>query len=271
MKFIAMKLSLVIIAATVFAHGNSTSRSPRLAKLLDDDTIHAPTATRKSTNWGGAVVQVAAPQTSYYAVIGSFIAPDPKPPSKAAGHGPWKGSAWVGIDGWGDGPGLFQAGITWQVEKAKNGSLVTSFGAWHEWVPANSASFENFKILAGDIITVLCETSNSSSGVCAIYNHNTGIVVSQPMSAPSAKTTLVGKHAEWIVEDFVEGANGNPMKPVPLADFGKVEWFDCEAAAVGTKNRSSPEDAFVVDMNFNETDWTSITTSGKNMTIKYAG
>jgi hypothetical protein len=138
-------------------------------------------------------------------------------------------------------------------------------------VPANSAGFENFKISAGDIITVLCQTSNSSYGVCAIHNHNAGIVVSQPMTAPSAKTTMVGKHAEWIVEDFMEGANGNPMKPVPLADFGKVEWFDCEAAVVGTKSRSSPEDAFVVDMNFNETDWTSSTTSGKNMTIKYAG
>lgn len=91
------------------------------------------------------------------------------------------------------------------------------------------------------------------------------------MVPPSGEYSLVGHTAEWIVEDFMmDGA----LAPFP--DFGKVEWYNCEAAAAqigaaaGNTTIYSPgADVFVLH---NSTmNLTSTTTSGKNMTVTYIG
>jgi hypothetical protein len=221
-----------------------------------------------TTNWAGAYVGPPAPETSFYAIVGSFIAPDPKPPSNDEGNGPWQGSAWVGIDGIST-QSLFQAGISWAVTRDPNGTLETSFWAWYEWLPNASTLFTNFSISSGDIITVLCETDNSTKGTCVLQNQNTHYSVSELLLAPSTESALLGANAEWIVEDFSVN-NGLAT----FTNFEKVEWFDCEAytmPAVGERGDVlfTPGNGSQVILTNGNGVLTSSTMMGKNMTVTY--
>jgi hypothetical protein len=264
-----MKLSFVLFATTIFAQQNNAFRPSRTLRV-SEEVAKVGTTSMTSANWAGAYVGPPAPETSFYAVIGSFIAPDPKPPPSSEGNGPWKGSAWVGIDGI-DTHSLFQAGVSWEVTKAPDGTLETSFSAWHEWLPHAISPFKNFFISAGDIITVLCETDNSTTGTCAIQNQNTHYMVSELLLAPSKESALIGGHAEWIVEDFTVN-NGLAA----FANFEKVEWFDCEAYTMPVGGEAGGDVLFspgngseVILTNGANRVLTSSTMNGKNMTVTY--
>ncbi|KAE9376492.1 concanavalin A-like lectin/glucanase [Stipitochalara longipes BDJ] len=268
-----MKLACSLLAAAAFTHGSPTPRSSR-ATALETHYIRDTTNPFQSTNWAGAVV--GPTDTSFYSVKGSFLAPTPKLPAGASktSEGVWGGAAWVGIDGVAKGEGgLFQAGIDWKVSNAADGTLDTVFEAWYEWVPAPMMSLGAFNVTPGDIITVQCEANNSTHGTCSVENQSTGQLVSKDMTPPSAANHLVGHHAEWIVEDFDAGSS-----EIPFADFGTVEWYDCEAAArpvgdvVGDPRMFYPKDGqqyIMVDSNGKTL--TNVSTSLEKMTVVYAG
>jgi hypothetical protein len=263
-----MKLSFVLFATTIFAHLDTAFRPSRTLRISEETSKDGSTS-MISTNWAGSFVGPAAPGTSFYAIIGSFVAPDPKPPPSSEGNGPWKGSAWVGIDGI-DTTSLFQAGISWEVTKAPNGTLETSFGAWYEWLPNATRPFINFSISSGDIITMLCETDNLTTGSCAIQNQNTHNLASEQLLAPSKDFALVGDHAEWIVEDFTVN-NGLAA----FANFGRVEWFGCEAYTMPVGGEAGGDVLFIpgngseVILRNDKRALTSSTMKGKNMTVTY--
>lgn len=195
MKIITMVLAFAFLAAAIAAE--SLPSSEKLAPIQ---------AISLNTAWAGAIVGPAPPQTSFYAITGSFAAPNPMPPRDISNSTVWQGSAWMGIDGVGaEEPALVQAGIMWRVDKNGDGSLSTYYNAWYEWLPDLAKEFSNFSVSAGDIITVSIQSTNSTSTKCSIENHRTGVVVWEDMAAP-AKASLVGGHAEWIVEDFLQAS-----------------------------------------------------------------
>jgi hypothetical protein len=271
MKAFIMKILFAAFATSAFAQQNITSRGSRPVRISEVHTAEDGTNIMTSLNWAGSAVGPPGPETSFYAVVATLNAPHPKLLSGAA-PGVYGGSAWVGIDGMSpEDNSILQAGIEWILNVDANGSYTTTWNAWYEWLPLPQTNFNNFAISAGDTITVLCQSRNSSYGVCGVQNHNTGVTVKEIMVPPSDEYFLVGHTAEWIVEDFMLDGS-----LVPFPDFGKVEWYNCEAAAAqvgvatGKTTMFSPgADTFILH---NSTmNLTSTTTSGKNMTVTYIG
>jgi hypothetical protein len=279
---LTMKLAIALLATSAFALRNGTHYTDSTFGLVqiaedfnikDKDTSAAPKIT-ETPSWAGVVLGPPPENSRYYAVIGSFTVPNPRPAKTFDGQpSKWVGSAWVGIDGWLGQNTLFQAGIDWTVSVEDNGTTSTAYRAWHEWVPDLPTYFPNFVIEPGDTITILCETNSTSYGTCAIQNQNKGVVVQQGFHAPAdagnaTKFDLEGKFVEWIVEDQKNGYG-----PLPFADFGSIEWFDCRAAtkdAAGNDTKFSPSDApqFAV-LTWMNVVITNVTTAGNNATIRY--
>ncbi len=117
---------------------------------------------------------------------------------------------------------------------------------------------------------MLCETDNSTKGTCVVQNQNAHVLVSELLLAPSKESALVGAHAEWIVEDFTVN-NGLAA----FANFGKVEWFDCEAYTmpVGGEDEAdvllTPGNGSQVILQDGGRTLTSLIMKGKNMTVTY--
>lgn len=86
---------------------------------------------------------------------------------------------------------------------------------------------------------------------------------------------LLGHHAEWIVEDYILSSGGLESGTlVPFANFGKIDWFNCEATAApkvdyGSTTMFYPGDGTHINLRNNIMTLTSMTTSGKNMTVTY--
>jgi Peptidase A4 family len=180
----------------------------------------------------------------------------------------------VGIDGQeGDGAGLVQAGVTWEVIPDNKGSFSVQYFAWYEWYPENALIFSNFAISAGDSITVNCQSSSSVAAKCSLQNHNTGKVVSATMTAPVADAALKGGHVSWVVEDY--GENGGQ---VAFADFGSVDFSNCQAAAQpsqgnagGTTQYDLSNALLSVLVDNNNHALTSVETCGSDMSVVYIG
>jgi hypothetical protein len=259
MKITIKLLSKALLATAALACPIRISRtSQSLKKISHHD----------DTNWAGAVLAAPAGE-SFYAIIGSFVVPELSPPTHSGAEGEWSGSTWVGIDGWGDSK-LMQAGIAWNVYADKNGNLTRSYQAWHEWLPNGATNFDGFEINAGDMITVLVEVNSASSGWCIIQNESTNLGVGIKMAAPNNASFIVGKTAEWIVEDFQSGGF------MPFANFLKVEWTNCKADSGpagftdGITSSFSPGDSTtLVGISQKGVSMTSTVTSGNNVTIIY--
>jgi Peptidase A4 family len=268
MKISIKLLSNALLATTVFA-GRSCQSMKKISHSEDVDGVRANDTLTE--NWAGAIL-AAPPDTAFYAIVGSFVAPYPSPPIHTGVEGEWAGSAWVGIDGYPD-TTLFQAGISWTVYADMNGNLSHSYQAWYEWLPNYQSNFDNFEINAGDRLTVLSEAHSTSLGFCEIQNDSTGLRVSIDMTAPNNASLLIGKTAEWIVEDF-SSLGGT----VPFANFSKFKWTNCKADTGpsgftdGKTTSLRPNDSTtIVDIAQNSVILTSTEVSGDNVTITYIG
>ena len=173
-----------------------------------------------STNWAGAVITAPPAGQTFKSVSGRFTVPAATKPPSATGSGPWSASAWVGIDGDTAGNDILQTGIDFTVNSAGQ----HSFAAWYEWYPNYAYNFASFPIAAGDVIEMSVVATSPSAGTVTLQNVSSGKSVSKALTAPSSGSTIAGKNAEWIVEDYEEGSS-----LVPFADFGTVTFTDCTA------------------------------------------
>ena len=258
---ITMQLAYSLLAIAAITHGSPTPRDSQ-AITSKNLAIRKSPDRLESANWAGMVV--GPTDTSFFSVKGSFLAPTPKLPAGTpkTAEGIWGGAAWVGIDGVAkDEGGLFQAGINWQVSNTAAGTLNTVWQAWYEWYPAPMVSFVAFEISSGDIITVQCTADNSTYGICSVENESTGKKVSSGLKSPSSDAHLLGHHVDWIVEDFEAG-----FSEIAFADFGTVEWFDCEAGvrAAGDVNGNLPDTGHVYPSDGEE--WVLLNIAGKPLT-----
>jgi hypothetical protein len=146
-----------------------------------------------------------------------------------------------------------QAGTNFTISS----SGVVSYDSWYEWYPDYAYDFSNFAVSAGDIIAVSIVASPSSQGTVTLTNESTGESVSKTLSAPDSSTTLRGRNAEWIVEDF--GVNGSP---VSIADFGTVTFTNC-IATTGDESLDL-NGATVIEIMQNNRVMTNVTIEGSS-------
>ena len=245
MKYTAV-ITASLLAATTLArpHGSTVSERaarraaagrkthPKIPSTGASAGIEAPAAPNStvqySSNWSGAVLTAPPAGSTFDSVSTQFTVPTVAPPSSASGSGSWSAAAWVGIDGDTYGKAILQAGIDFTATRGDGDAVEQSYDAWYEWYPAVSHDFSGISMKAGDTMSVTCTSSSPSKGVCKIDNLTNKQSVSKTMTAPSAKATLGGQNAEWIVEDFEQGGS-----LVPLAKFSDVTFTNCQASAGG--------------------------------------
>lgn len=184
----------------------------------------AATVDYTDTNWAGAITE----ETDVTYVSGSFEVPAVSMPAGGDSSTSYCGTAWVGIDGWGNdcSGGLIQAGVNWCIQ---NGAV--SYTPWSEWWPAEAqVNFDNFAVSQGDLITVSVTATSTTSGTAVLTNQATGASVTRTWSGESPALCL--RTAEWIVEDYtLLESTGDVL--VPFANFGEVYWADTSCTVNG--------------------------------------
>ena len=174
--------------------------------------------TKFSTNWCGAALEQPPPNATYTAVSATFTVPEPSATKgNKAVHGI---SAWVGIDGDTYQKTILQTGVDSTIINGKR-----AYHAWYEWYPDFAHDF-NLEVGAGDVIAAQVRALSPSQGVAILENQSNGQSVTKTLNAPSPTATLVGRNAEWILENFELGG-----KMVGLVDFGEVTFSGAEAEA----------------------------------------
>jgi hypothetical protein len=127
-------------------------------------------------------------------------------------------AVWVGVNGYGANPGLFQTGTTSTC--AQDGTQ--SSYAWWTDEDEHYASQDLYPVVAGDV--VYARVWRNASG----YWSYTIRDVARPWRAPWLWTSTqlepyqgIGATAEWVVED---PENLSTNEPFPFADFGTVHF-----------------------------------------------
>ncbi len=181
-------------------------------------TTEGPTAS--SANWSGYVAGAgSAGDAKFSSVSGSWTEPNV---DCSAGQG--YSAFWVGIGGAGQqSQALEQTGT--EADCSAGGSA--SHFAWYELVPAAPVRMD-LKVSPGDHIT----------GKVAVNGTNITVTLSDSTTGQSATKNLTMQNpdtssAEWIAEAPSQCGNGSGCQPLPLTDFGKVDFTDASATANG--------------------------------------
>ena len=119
-------------------------------------------------------------------------------------------AVWVGVNGYGANPGLFQTGTTSTC--AQDGTQSSS--AWWTDEDEHYASQDLYLVVAGDVVyaRVWCNASGYWS-----YTIRDSTWTSTQLEPYQG----IGATAEWVVED---PENLNTNKPFPFADFGVLHF-----------------------------------------------
>ncbi|MFI0434369.1 MAG: G1 family glutamic endopeptidase [Parachlamydiaceae bacterium] len=163
------------------------------------------------------------------AVSGSWIIP----PLTSSEEGDTYSSAWVGIDGYANSV-VEQIGTEHDVIEG-----VPVYFAWFEMYPAAAQVIEGFPVFEGDLVEgkVLYLGQDASTNDLfrlTIKNHTRKVKFSINQS------TLPGNPAhlssvEWIVEAPVNITPEGCVEFLPLANFGKIFFGNCQATINGLK------------------------------------
>jgi hypothetical protein len=168
-----------------------------------------------SANWAGYVAQ----NNTFSSVSGSWVAPS----AKCTANGTYS-AFWVGLGGASDqSQALEQVGT--QADCSTSGA--TSYYAWYELVPAPPVRLD-LSVTPGDHITAKV-TVNGSNVVVALTNTTTGHSASKTLQTDTTDTSS----AEWIAEAPSACDNSGSCQPLPLADFGTVNFTNASATAGG--------------------------------------
>lgn len=153
---------------------------------------------------------------------------------------------------------LLQTGISW--DKTPHN---TTYTAWYEWFPKPQVGFEDMSISAGDLIQATIHATSNTSGIATIENLSTGETAGRLFAGETS--SLCGRTAEWIVEDFdVDGSL------VGFADYGGVE-FTGSWAVGGDGARVDAGDADLVTMvsGVGRDTLSTCAVNGTNVSCKY--
>ena len=175
----------------------------------------------QSANWSGYVVGGSSggstPQFS--SVSGSWTQP-----SANCSSGQGDSAFWVGIGGAGQqSQALEQVGT----EADCNGGSAASNFAWYELVPSAPVRL-NVTISPGDHVSGKV-TVNGTDITVSLADNTTGDSATKTlqMSTPDVSS------AEWIAEAPSQCDGSGDCQPLPLADFGKVNFTNASATANG--------------------------------------
>ena len=192
------------------------------------------TAEQVSSNWAGYVVGGSDSNTQFSNVSGSWVQPASKCTS-----GQDYAAFWVGVGGddgqssssssfgqssLGDGSSTSLEQIGTQGDCAGNG---TEYYAWYELVPAAPVQL-NLSIHPGDHITASVGVSGSSTSF-SLKDETTGQSFTKTVQSPNPDTSS----AEWVAEAPSQCDGSGNCTPLPLSDFGKVDFTNATATANG--------------------------------------
>jgi hypothetical protein len=174
-----------------------------------------------SQNWAGYVAGDSSGSTQFSSVSGSWVQPTAK-----CGSGQTYSAFWVGIGGSGSGSGALEQTGT-QADCNADGS--TEYYAWYELVPAAPVRLD-LAIKPGDKITGKVDVDGTNVTV-SLSDETTGQSSTKTlqMDNPSPDTSS----AEWIAEapSACDGSGG--CQPLPLSDFGTVQFTNASATSNG--------------------------------------
>ncbi len=198
-----------------------------------------------SQNWAGYVVGGSDSSTQFSNVSGSWVQPTSK-----CSSGQDYAAFWVGIGGsgqssssggqssfgqssLGDGSSTSLEQIGTQGDCTGNG---TQYYAWYELVPAAPVQL-NLSIHPGDHITASVNVSGSNTSF-KLTDTTTGQSFSKTVSSPNPDTSS----AEWIAEAPSQCDGSGNCTPLPLSDFGTVDFTGATATANGHTGSISDSD-----------------------------
>ncbi|GJE96334.1 peptidase G1 domain-containing protein [Phanerochaete sordida] len=186
-----------------------------------------------SQSFAGAVL--SAPADTWNSVEGVIAVPIPTIPDiqNDTPNGTFAASAWVGIDGVTCANASLRAGVDFVVDS----SGAVSYTAWHQWLPDDAVAFSNFTVNADDSILLFVEALSPGLGLVLVENLSSGQLEEVEVEGSNA---LCEQDAEWIV-----GAAGAGLEPLPLANFGSVPFIDVSATKSNGQT-ANPGDAATV-------------------------
>jgi Peptidase A4 family len=184
-----------------------------------------------SQNWAGYVAGSSDGSTQFSKVSGSWVQPTSK-----CSNGQDDAAFWVGIGGSGSGQSssygsaLGDGSSTSLEQIGTEGNCTgngTQYYAWYELVPAAPVQL-NLTIHPGDKITASVAV-NGDSTAFSLTDETTGQSFSKTVSSPNPDTSS----AEWIAEAPSECDGSGSCTPLPLSDFGTVDFTSATATANG--------------------------------------
>jgi Peptidase A4 family len=220
MKTRTLLASLTTAAAIVGASAGSASAATSAAS----ESV--------SQNWAGYVVGGSDSSTQFSNVSGSWVQPTSK-----CSSGQDDAAFWVGIGG-DDGQssssfgqsGLSDGSSTSLEQIGTEGNCTgngTQYYAWYELVPAAPVQL-NLAIHLGDHITASV-TVNGGNTSFSLTDKTTGQSFSKTVSSPNPDTSS----AEWVAEAPSQCDGSGNCTPLPLSDFGTVDFSNATATANG--------------------------------------
>jgi hypothetical protein len=179
-----------------------------------------------SSNWAGYAVAGSHSTKHFWSVSGSWVAP-----TASCTPGQQTFSAfWVGIGGLSENSqALEQTGS--EADCSSSGKPV--YSAWYELVPAAPVTL-NFSFQPGD--TIIASVTVKNHDVTIRYTDATrGTSVTKVLHASVIDTTS----AEWIAEAPSECDNSGNCVPMPLTNFGTVNFNNVSATSGGHTGSAS--------------------------------
>ena len=170
-----------------------------------------------SANWSGYVVGSSSGSQNFTSVSGSWVQPTAKCGSSDSGS---YSAFWVGLGGSGQSQteALEQDGT--EADCAADGT--PSYFAWYELVPAAPVKVD-LAIHPGDHISSKVTVSGQQVTMY-LADETTGQSFTKTLQMPNTPDT---SSAEWIAEaPSTCGQSASDCTPLPLTDFGKVQFFN---------------------------------------------
>lgn len=260
----------VVLSSVLFLTLSCTLVAEAFTKLRQIDCRLAPhtrVKTKKvleesqSSNWSGyaALTDLAKPKVgSVTFVAGKWNVPKLKETKETAFS-----SIWVGIDGYGS-PSVQQIGTEhdWQDGKQQD-------YAWFEMYPKGSYQIVGFPVQPDDLIGAEVKYQGNDTYKLTLFNHTQKVYTVVPSKYTKVKGTK-RLSAEWVVEAPSDGTN-----ILPLADFEKVGFTDCQATINGKtgaiENKRWKDDDIVMQTGGRtiKAKPTTLTNSGEDFAVSW--
>jgi hypothetical protein len=174
-----------------------------------------------SQNWAGYVAGGSSSGTQFSSVSGSWVQPTV---NCSSGSGQSYSAYWVGIGGSSDqSSALEQTGT--QGDCTANGG--TEYYAWYELVPSAPVQL-GLAIHPGDHISAKVSVNGSNVSIW-LSDQTTGQSTTKNLQMSNPDTSS----AEWIAEAPSQCDSSGNCQPLPLADFGTVQFSGASATANG--------------------------------------